>query len=427
MGLQEIHHLVLQSCMSHRTLSEKKAHAIYARCVALCYGRDDEKPDFAQVMGDISHALEAYGFDIKKAQDEHTAKTWWSFVNTKSDELSKVATEYGPQEISYFRTLIKLIAKSGRKYAVAHKDAVRAGESKSVQPDLKATQAGAVLATFVTRGWLVQLTMGSGRNAKEMYQLSTRSKVELEDYLSKEYPVRCGKHFNCSMCRELVTKGVQCDTAGCKARMHEHCKRSYSQRHGRILCPTCKQQWVDDALVKIGPDAESGQEDEGDDDDDDVEQNEGDAAAQGNTSRRKSTRSGERGTAEDGEEQEEDNEEEQPQAGPSRRRASNATTNAKGKGKGRPSEMDTDGGAPSRRKDSTRARKSAESESEEEGRGQGEEDELAEEGAENEVEEDENEEDEEDDDDDPVMARRKAEARAEAMKKKAKRKAGQMS
>lgn len=135
MGLQDIHHLVLQSCMSHRTLSEKKAHAIYARCVELCYGRgaqarrqgqapgcpciyrltlpllritpDDDKPDFAEVMGDISHALEAYGFDIKKAQDEHTAKTWWSFVNTKSDELSKVATEYGPQEISYFRTLVR--------------------------------------------------------------------------------------------------------------------------------------------------------------------------------------------------------------------------------------------------------------------------------------------------------------------------------
>ena len=152
MGLQDIHHLVLQSCMSHRTLSETKAHAIYARCVALCYGRgalapgfiyqgaglwsnaiamrkltllcccccccctlpDDEKPDFAQVMGDISHALEAYGFDIKKAQDEHTAKTWWSFVNTKSDELSKVATEYGPQEISYFRTLVRGLLHPGR-------------------------------------------------------------------------------------------------------------------------------------------------------------------------------------------------------------------------------------------------------------------------------------------------------------------------
>ena len=67
---------------------------------------DNDAPDFAQVMGDISQALEAYGFDIKKAQDEHSAKTWWSFVNTKSDELSKVATEYGPQEISYFRTLV---------------------------------------------------------------------------------------------------------------------------------------------------------------------------------------------------------------------------------------------------------------------------------------------------------------------------------
>lgn len=52
----------------------------------------------------------------------------------------------------FYTPQIKLIAKSGRKYAVAHKDAIRAGESKSVQPNLKATQAGAVLATFVTRG-----------------------------------------------------------------------------------------------------------------------------------------------------------------------------------------------------------------------------------------------------------------------------------
>jgi hypothetical protein len=52
--------------------------------------------------------LEAFGFMLKSYNDDNTGKPWIVFCNTRSGEIAKVATEYGPQEIAYFRTLVRL-------------------------------------------------------------------------------------------------------------------------------------------------------------------------------------------------------------------------------------------------------------------------------------------------------------------------------
>lgn len=67
----------------------------------------NDAPDFGEFLDEINQAMEPFGFEIKRFQDEHSGKAWQAFVNNKSDELAKVATDYGPQEISYFRTLVR--------------------------------------------------------------------------------------------------------------------------------------------------------------------------------------------------------------------------------------------------------------------------------------------------------------------------------
>lgn len=71
--------------------------------------RDEDAPSYSETIDEINSSIEAFGFQLKRFLDEYSGKAWTAFVNTKSDELAKVATEYTPQEISYFRTLVSLM------------------------------------------------------------------------------------------------------------------------------------------------------------------------------------------------------------------------------------------------------------------------------------------------------------------------------
>lgn len=169
MAISELHHVVIQALMSRRNMSEKTAKVVYAKCVEasggedgrrqtstdrgsaedihsqLTYGPSDwpstadehcpsltpnyhtlaatlrqhtspvdpeEAPDYVDILDEINSELEPFGFGIKRFMDEFTGRAWVAFCNVKSDEIAKVATEYGPQEISYFRTLVRARARA---------------------------------------------------------------------------------------------------------------------------------------------------------------------------------------------------------------------------------------------------------------------------------------------------------------------------
>lgn len=40
----------------------------------------------------------------------------------------------------------------------------------------------------------------------EMYQLSSRARMELEHYLAEEFPDQMDKAFECKVCNEIVMK-----------------------------------------------------------------------------------------------------------------------------------------------------------------------------------------------------------------------------
>lgn len=72
---------------------------------------DKDAPSWHEAIDNINGDIEPFHFAIKRFQDEHSGKPWTAFVNTKSDDMATVATEYGPQEISYFRTLVSHIVR----------------------------------------------------------------------------------------------------------------------------------------------------------------------------------------------------------------------------------------------------------------------------------------------------------------------------
>merc|ERR1712093_493569 len=253
MAISELHHLFMQAFMSHRAMSEKTAQVVYAKCITAQGVDEEEATDYASILDEINPELEPFGFGIKRFNDEFTGKAWVAFCNVKSDEIAKVATEYGPQEISYFRTLIKLIMRSGRRYAIKGNEAKKAGQFKSVTPTLTPTQAQGVLSTFVANGWLVVNTVKHGSEASTMYTLSARSRMELEHYLTEKFPRQASKDYECRICNEIVMKGRECTTENCNTRMHDHCGRSWAARQNAntLKCPKCREvSWVPERLTK---------------------------------------------------------------------------------------------------------------------------------------------------------------------------------
>lgn len=122
--------------------------------------------------------------------------------------------------------------RSGKRYAVNTQQARSAGKAQSVQPELKPTQATAVLNTLVARGnacarfgqsaadsdpaalgWLIAIDVRENRERKEYYQLSSRAKMELETYLSEEYPAKCNGDIACKKCDGWVFKVIRIDSA----------------------------------------------------------------------------------------------------------------------------------------------------------------------------------------------------------------------
>lgn len=69
-----------------------------------------KQADFPDLITDLNDVLNKLGFSFKRSTDPVTGRPHLIFVNTRSDVLAQVATEYNPQEIMYFRMLVRLHA-----------------------------------------------------------------------------------------------------------------------------------------------------------------------------------------------------------------------------------------------------------------------------------------------------------------------------
>ena len=94
---------------------------------------------------------------------------------------------------------------------------------------------------------------GSCSNSDGIYTLSTRSLLELRNYLQNEFGE---EHYHtCTHCKDLITLGIGCSNtrAGCTTRYHYHCARNTIasavddddalHRLAGFSCPNCLRTW----------------------------------------------------------------------------------------------------------------------------------------------------------------------------------------
>ncbi|KAG6890468.1 hypothetical protein C0992_001515 [Termitomyces sp. T32_za158] len=249
----DVPRVFLQAILSRAIVSEKLAQALWAKSIDTVNAANPElelrlpadRGAWDEFVTKINQSLDGLDLEFRHLHDENYGTQMYALVNRKGDEIAQMATEYTAAEIAFFKAIIELIMLAPRhSFSVSSTVALR--EVSAIKPKINMTksQAEAVLGSFVAKGWLVKSKRGR-------YSLSTRSLLELSPYLKTTYPEEL---IECTICLEIITRGVACPRDNCKTYMHYHCFTNFRRRQSS--CPTCRIDWpenhADNTFVPIG-------------------------------------------------------------------------------------------------------------------------------------------------------------------------------
>ncbi|TBU50898.1 Nse1 non-SMC component of SMC5-6 complex-domain-containing protein [Dichomitus squalens] len=244
----DVQRLFLQAILSRRILSQKLAAKIWEKCIDAVKAANDtldiqyraDRNSWDNFVTSINDALNPLDLEFAHLHDEVTGQEVYAVVNRKGDEIAQMATDYSALEIAYFKAVLEQIMLApNESFCVSSLAALR--EVNSLKSNMTKSQAEATLHSFVAKGWLVKSRRGR-------YSLSTRTILELQTYLRTTYE---SDIIECTICMELVTRGVGCPTPQCKTRLHNHCFANYRRRNN--ACPTCKEAWSEGNGAKLRP------------------------------------------------------------------------------------------------------------------------------------------------------------------------------
>ncbi|KAG6911470.1 hypothetical protein DXG01_014544 [Tephrocybe rancida] len=276
----DVQRVFLQAIFSRAVVSTQLAQTLWAKSIEAVNAANPElniqKPAgrdaWDSFVTKINKSLDSLDLEFRHLHDENTGKEMYAMVNRKGDEIAQIATEYTPAEIAFFKAIIELIMMAPREsFSASSTAALREVSAIKPKTNMTKTQAEVVLGSFVAKGWLVKSKRGR-------YSLSTRSLLELLPYLKSTYP---DELIECTICMEILTRGIACPTNNCKTRMHYHCFTTFRRR--QAACPSCRVEWpathsekpliaVGEGAAREGDDAKRWARNEASDEDEDEEE-----------------------------------------------------------------------------------------------------------------------------------------------------------
>lgn len=249
MSLQVFHHALLQYLLAQRLESEENVAAFH-KTVLTALGVDEREPSaaLATVVSVLNGGLEACGLRIATILDDEVGRrddadddrgreaaaaavvsTFYAVINLHADEAAKFGTEYKAKELSYFRQLVDMLITDLSCSLVAALNAADGvdGFSKA--------NAEATLKRLVADRWLFCSARGD-------YSLGVRSALELVPYIEQRFGADALP--TCTICQAAVLNGIQCPTAQCKVRVHNHCALQWFGPKDVSCCLVCQAPWT---------------------------------------------------------------------------------------------------------------------------------------------------------------------------------------
>lgn len=227
--MRESQRLFLRSLMSKQFLSEKETRNMY-RKACNAFGDDGAPENFVNFVEAVNKNLRSLDMEIRQGISEDSGAVHYGLVNTAEDEHSKMATDFSPNEITFFKKVMDAIVTSTD-------GTVSSLEAMNIGPDLEKriniTRAEELLRRLVKDQWMSEST-GS-------YSLGPRAMLELHPYLKRVYE---DDIVDCMMCHTIAIKG-QCCTQ-CDGKIHKRCAARYFQGRAQKNCPNphCGAVWM---------------------------------------------------------------------------------------------------------------------------------------------------------------------------------------
>ncbi|SPO36271.1 uncharacterized protein PSFLO_01742 [Pseudozyma flocculosa] len=215
----------LQSLITHRCMTEKYAQQLHRR-ICHAVNIEPDRDDFANLLDTLATSLNPLDLEVRRTVDQYRAVPVLALVNTKADEIAKVATSYKDAEIK------AIFTAPDEAYCVSSMQALRL--SNEIKPPMSKKNCEELLDNLIAHQWLVKTRTGR-------YALSSRSLLELHGYLKNEFPDHL---LECSKCHDVVTQGKACSSPDCPVRIHVHCETSLTMRAGTLECPGCQANWA---------------------------------------------------------------------------------------------------------------------------------------------------------------------------------------
>ncbi|KAJ3513654.1 hypothetical protein NLJ89_g2832 [Agrocybe chaxingu] len=151
-----------------------------------------KEEDWQNYVTHINATIDKLDLEFRSIHDELSGREMYALVNRKGDEIAQMATDYTPVEIAFFKAVVEQIMLAPHEsYSVSSLAALR--ELTVAKLSMSKSQAEVVLASFVSKGWLLKSVRGR-------YSLSTRSLLELFPYLKSNYPEEILEHQACPTC-----------------------------------------------------------------------------------------------------------------------------------------------------------------------------------------------------------------------------------
>ncbi|KAJ7452487.1 Nse1 non-SMC component of SMC5-6 complex-domain-containing protein [Mycena galericulata] len=279
---KDVQRLFLQAVLSRGVLSSKLAQTLWAKSKDAVMAVDNnldiphsgDRQEWDAFVKTVNESLDSLDLEFRQFQEETSGREMYALVNRKDDGIAQMATDYSPGEIAFFKAMVEQIMLAPhRSFSISSLAALREVSALKPKSNMSKSQAEVVLASFVAKRWL-------SKSKRGRYSLSTRALLELIPYLKSTYPDEIAE---CTICLEVVTKGVACPTPQCQVCMHYHCFSKYI-RTRRRECTTCNKEWPGDQekMIPIGEgaarDGDDGRrrvrkitENEEDEDDEDME------------------------------------------------------------------------------------------------------------------------------------------------------------
>ncbi|KAL9980855.1 hypothetical protein ACROYT_G009494 [Oculina patagonica] len=236
--MRDSQRLFLRSLMSKQFLSENETKTLYQKACGV-YGDESPPEDFDTFLETVNKNLRSLFMEIRHGISEEDGSKNYGLVNTAEDEHSKMATDFSPNDIAFFKKAMDLIVASPDG-TVSSLDVLNA--ASDLEKRMTMTHAEELIARLLKDKWMSE-SSGS-------YSLGPRAMLELHPYLKRVYE---DEIVDCMMCHEIAIRGQHCTQ--CDGKLHNHCAARYFRGRAQKTCPNqqCGAVWMHDVPQLTSP------------------------------------------------------------------------------------------------------------------------------------------------------------------------------